>query len=86
MCLILFLFQPKVKWLDPEGKPISDSGPLRVEETRLYLESASSKRNNGNYTCVAENLAGIRSETVRLIVSSKFHNQAIFTFQKVRNV
>ncbi|XP_034234666.1 inactive tyrosine-protein kinase 7-like isoform X2 [Thrips palmi] len=62
--------QPKVKWLDPEGQPISDSGPLRVEETRLYLESASSKESSGNYTCVAENLAGIRSETVRLLVST----------------
>lgn len=58
-------------WLDAQGKPLPNTGPLRVEETRLFIESARSIEDSGNFTCVAENLAGTHAVTVHLIVSSE---------------
>ncbi|XP_063220526.1 inactive tyrosine-protein kinase 7-like [Bacillus rossius redtenbacheri] len=57
-------------WLDPRGHVVSDSGPVRVDETRLLVEAARPDRDAGNYTCVAENLAGTKSASFRLVVTT----------------
>lgn len=62
----------RVWWLDPRGHTVSDSGPVRVDETRLIIEAARAVDDSGNYTCVAENMAGTRMASFKLVVSSKF--------------
>ncbi|XP_067142021.1 inactive tyrosine-protein kinase 7-like isoform X1 [Centruroides vittatus] len=62
--------RPKSKmwWENPSGHVISDSGRIRVDDTRLIISSA--KRNDsGNYTCVAENIAGRIKNFINLQVT-----------------
>jgi hypothetical protein len=60
----------RVWWLDPRGHTVSDSGPVRVDETRLIIEAARAVDDSGNYTCVAENMAGTKMASFRLVVAS----------------
>ncbi|PSN56695.1 Hemicentin-1 [Blattella germanica] len=62
----------RVWWLDPRGHVVSDSGPVRVDETRLIIEAARAADDTGNYTCVAENMAGTKMASFNLIVSSEY--------------
>ncbi|CAB3378154.1 Hypothetical predicted protein [Cloeon dipterum] len=61
--------KPRVWWKAPNDHVISDSGPVRVDETRLIIDSARLEH-AGNYTCVAENLAGISSLSLPIYVST----------------
>ncbi|XP_068084846.1 inactive tyrosine-protein kinase 7 [Anabrus simplex] len=60
---------PRVWWQDTRGHTVSDTGPVRVDDTRLVVEAARPSEDNGTYTCVAENLAGMKTATFHLIVS-----------------
>ncbi|KAJ9574837.1 hypothetical protein L9F63_007997 [Diploptera punctata] len=60
----------RVWWLDPRGHTVSDSGPVRVDETRLIIEAARAVDDSGSYTCVAENMAGTKMASFNLIVST----------------
>lgn len=62
---------PRIYWRHPEGHIISDSGPVRVQDNTLIISNARFDKDAANYTCVAENLAGVTELNVRVIVSSK---------------
>lgn len=64
--------QPRVYWRDPKGHIISDSGSVRVQDNTLIIGKAKATDNNGNYTCVAENLAGETELSVQVTVSSEY--------------
>lgn len=68
----------RVWWLDPRGHTVTDSGPVRVDESRLIIEAARAVDDSGNYTCVAENMAGTRMASFKLVVSSKCILQVVF--------
>ncbi|XP_014232108.1 inactive tyrosine-protein kinase 7-like [Trichogramma pretiosum] len=61
--------QPRVFWRDQQGRIISDSGPVRVQDDTLIVAKAKPGVDEGNYTCVAENLAGATEMTVHIAVS-----------------
>ncbi|XP_020293317.1 tyrosine-protein kinase-like otk, partial [Pseudomyrmex gracilis] len=61
--------QPKVYWRDPTGHIISDTGPVRVQDNTLIIAKARMAEDDGNYTCVAENLAGETDISVQIIIS-----------------
>ncbi|XP_043278777.1 inactive tyrosine-protein kinase 7-like isoform X2 [Venturia canescens] len=61
---------PRVYWKDPRGHIISDSGPVRVQDNTLIVGKARIKEDAGNYTCVAENLAGESEMEVQVVVST----------------
>lgn len=63
---------PKVYWRDPTGHIISDTGPVRVQDNTLIIARARIGEDDGNYTCVAENLAGETDISVQVIVSSRY--------------
>lgn len=63
---------PKVYWRDPRGYIISDTGPVRVQDNTLIIASARMNEDDGNYTCVAENLAGETDISVQIVISSAF--------------
>jgi hypothetical protein len=70
----------RVWWLDPRGHTVSDSGPVRVDETRLIIEAARAVDDSGNYTCVAENMAGTKMASFKLVVSSKSALQILWSW------
>ncbi|XP_043676096.1 tyrosine-protein kinase-like otk [Vespula pensylvanica] len=61
---------PKVYWRDPKGHIISDAGPIRVQDNTLIIGKAQINEDDGNYTCVAENLAGETDMSVQVIIST----------------
>lgn len=63
---------PKVYWRDPTGHIISDTGSVRVQDNTLIIAKAEMGKDDGNYTCVAENLAGETDISVQIVISSKF--------------
>jgi len=63
---------PKVYWRDPTGHIISDTGPVRVQDNTLIIARARMGEDDGNYTCVAENLAGETDIPIQIVISSKF--------------
>ncbi|KAK2575159.1 hypothetical protein KPH14_002563 [Odynerus spinipes] len=61
---------PKVYWRDPKGHIISDAGPVRVQDNTLIIAKARMNEDDGNYTCVAENLAGETDMSVQVVIST----------------
>ncbi|XP_017889172.1 tyrosine-protein kinase-like otk [Ceratina calcarata] len=61
---------PKVYWRDPKGHIISDSGPVRVQDNTLIVAKARMGEDDGNYTCVAENMAGETDITAQVVIST----------------
>ncbi|XP_011311017.1 inactive tyrosine-protein kinase 7 [Fopius arisanus] len=61
---------PRIFWRDPRGHIISDSGPVRTQDNTLIIAKARTPEDIGNYTCVAENLAGTTEIIVQVIVST----------------
>ncbi|XP_071573152.1 tyrosine-protein kinase-like otk isoform X1 [Temnothorax nylanderi] len=61
---------PKVYWRDPTGHIISDTGPVRVQDNTLIIARARMGEDDGNYTCVAENLAGETDISVQIVIST----------------
>lgn len=58
-------------WLNDVGHTISDSGKVRVDDDgRLIIDSAQLE-NAGNYSCVAQNIAGKTEMSVELIVTTR---------------
>lgn len=62
---------PRVYWKDPKGHIISDSGPVRVQDNTLIVAKARIGEDDGNYTCVAENMAGETDISAQVVISSK---------------
>lgn len=62
---------PRVYWRDPKGHIISDSGPVRVQDNTLIVAKARIGEDDGNYTCVAENMAGETDISAQVVISSK---------------
>lgn len=63
---------PKVYWRDPTGHIISDTGPVRVQDNTLIIARARMSEDDGNYTCMAENLAGETDISVQIVISSRY--------------
>lgn len=61
---------PRVYWRDPKGHIISDSGPVRVQDNTLIVAKARMGEDDGNYTCVAENMAGETDISVQVVIST----------------
>ncbi|XP_012151673.1 tyrosine-protein kinase-like otk isoform X1 [Megachile rotundata] len=61
---------PKVYWRDPKGHIISDSGPVRVQDNTLIIAKARIGEDDGNYTCVAENMAGETEMVAQVLIST----------------
>ena len=61
---------PKVYWRDPKGHIISDSGPVRVQDNTLIVAKARMGEDDGNYTCVAENMAGETDIHAQVLIST----------------
>ncbi|EGI70734.1 Tyrosine-protein kinase-like 7 [Acromyrmex echinatior] len=66
----LGLPSPKVYWKDPTGHIISDTGPVRVQDNTLIIAKARMGEDDGNYTCVAENMAGETDISVQIVIST----------------
>lgn len=64
---------PKVYWRDPTGHIISDTGPVRVQDSTLIIARARMSEDDGNYTCMAENLAGETDISVQIVISSRYN-------------
>lgn len=62
---------PKLFWRDPQGRIVSDAGPVRVQDDTLIVAKARRNTDEGNYTCVAENMAGSTEMSVQVVVSCK---------------
>lgn len=61
-------------WLKPNGHTISDSGEIRVDEDgRLIIEKVKTE-DAGQYSCVAENVAGRTEKVLDLVITSKLFN------------
>lgn len=58
-------------WQNGTGHTISDSGEIRVDDDGRLLIDAVKVEHGGNYTCVAENIAGKTEKSVEIIVTSK---------------
>ncbi|CAK9831165.1 Inactive tyrosine-protein kinase 7 [Anthophora retusa] len=61
---------PKVYWRDPKGHIISDSGAVRVQDNTLIVAKARMGEDDGNYTCVAENMAGETDISAQVVIST----------------
>ncbi|XP_012164593.2 inactive tyrosine-protein kinase 7 isoform X1 [Bombus terrestris] len=61
---------PKVYWKDPKGHIISDSGPVRVQDNTLIVAKARIGEDDGNYSCVAENMAGETDIFAQVVIST----------------
>nr|XP_033328760.1 tyrosine-protein kinase-like otk isoform X2 [Megalopta genalis] len=61
---------PKVYWKDPKGHIISDSGAVRVQDNTLIVAKARMGEDDGNYTCVAENMAGETEISAQVLIST----------------
>ena len=64
--------EPKLFWRDPQGRIISDTGPVRVQDDTLIVAKARPDTDEGNFTCLAENLAGTTQMTVKVVVSCEY--------------
>uniref|UniRef100_A0A0R3RPN8 Hemicentin-1 n=1 Tax=Elaeophora elaphi TaxID=1147741 RepID=A0A0R3RPN8_9BILA len=75
--------KPKIKWLY-NGKPINNDRVRIVEETDLIIEE-SKQRDNGRYTCLAENEAGILNTNYELeiIGPPKFHRRGETVYEVI---
>ncbi|XP_046484566.1 inactive tyrosine-protein kinase 7 [Neodiprion pinetum] len=62
--------RPKVYWKNPDGHIISDSGVVRVQDNTLIISKARLDEDDGNYTCIAENLAGETAMSVQVAIST----------------
>lgn len=63
--------EPRVWWQDPSGRNLTYTGLTRVDGYLLILEAPRVDSDTGNYACFAENLAGVKKFTIRLIISGK---------------
>ncbi|XP_076657921.1 tyrosine-protein kinase-like otk [Halictus rubicundus] len=61
---------PEVYWKDPKGHIISDSGAVRVQDNTLIVAKARMGEDDGNYTCVAENMAGETEISAQVLIST----------------
>ncbi|XP_067131155.1 inactive tyrosine-protein kinase 7-like [Centruroides vittatus] len=59
---------PKVWWKDPSGRVVSDSGKVRVDDLRLIIDAVN-ENDAGNYTCIAENAAGMTENSIQLFIT-----------------
>lgn len=58
----------RIWWEDESGRTLST---LETTRSLLFFESPRVDVDNGNYTCRAENLAGIKNITIQVLVSGK---------------
>ncbi|XP_054708800.1 inactive tyrosine-protein kinase 7-like [Uloborus diversus] len=61
--------RPKMWWEDPKGHVINDSGQIYVQDMRLIFSEVQ-ETDAGEYTCVAENIAGEHRKSFNLFVSA----------------
>ena len=58
------------RWEDPAGAEIPNDGRIKAVDHRLIVSNAQ-ESDSGNYSCVAENMAGRQVGKVWLVVSGK---------------
>ena len=59
------------RWEDPFGQPLPEEGRVKVTTETLSILNAQ-ETDSGNYTCLAENIAGVKRASVSVIVSGKY--------------
>lgn len=72
--------QPKWYWTRPGHHVVSDNGRIRVNENSELQLDGVTLDDAGNYTCHAENLAGTRSVTVSVVVTSEYIHRLIYIY------
>lgn len=60
--------QPNISWFDRNGDLIGTTGNIYMQENNLVFKNPQ-QIDTGNYTCQASNLAGIKRQSVWIIVS-----------------
>ncbi|GAB6021777.1 hypothetical protein CHUAL_004354 [Chamberlinius hualienensis] len=60
--------KPTVWWEYGRGSVISDTGRIHVDDTRLVIDRVK-LADAGNYTCIAENMAGTRKQYIQVYVT-----------------
>ncbi|KAM3729101.1 Hemicentin-2 [Dirofilaria immitis] len=75
--------KPKIKWLY-NGKPIINDRAMIIGETDLLIQG-SKQSDNGRYTCLAENEAGILNTNYELeiIGPPKFHRRSEAVYEVI---
>ncbi|GFY42956.1 inactive tyrosine-protein kinase 7 [Trichonephila inaurata madagascariensis] len=61
--------KPKMWWENPKGHVINDSGRIHVEDMRLIFSEVE-ESDDGQYSCIAENIADKRNVSFSLVVSA----------------
>ncbi|KAF0304392.1 Inactive tyrosine-protein kinase 7 [Amphibalanus amphitrite] len=61
---------PALRWLDPAGADVTDRTQPQLEGAALLSLDSSQVNVEGNYSCVAENLAGNSSLLVQILVAT----------------
>ncbi|XP_014667914.1 PREDICTED: inactive tyrosine-protein kinase 7-like [Priapulus caudatus] len=61
---------PSLRWDDPSGNAIGATSRVRVEEdgSRLVVDVVR-QSDSGNYSCVVSNMAGVKRNNIKLVVS-----------------
>ncbi|KAL3284491.1 hypothetical protein HHI36_018652 [Cryptolaemus montrouzieri] len=62
--------EAKKWWLKPGGHTVSDAGEIKVDDDNRLIIPTVKLEHSGNYTCVAENIAGKTEKFVELIVTT----------------
>lgn len=60
-----------ITWQRGDGSPLSPDVRFKVRGNTLEIETAQ-RSDSGNYTCVAENIAGNKTENVEVLVAGRF--------------
>ena len=58
------------RWEDPNSQVVLDTGRVRMEAGKLYLTNAQ-PTDSGNYTCMAQNMAGTKNSILWIVVSGR---------------
>ena len=77
---------PKAKWFFNNHETGWLQQRTAYGQTNAYLEAVIRDKNNGNYTCYAENRLGTDSISYQVYVQGKFFYKNIVNFKRVKKL